>query len=111
MTGISSHLGGAHPGRHAFLAEYTSASDVTPAFGSIRDAVNDGALVFFGLDDTALLRTTAAYVDKILKGAHPRDLPVEQPTRFLLVINLKTARAPGLTIPPSLIERADQVIE
>jgi putative ABC transport system substrate-binding protein len=74
-------------------------------------AAEKGGLIAFGADQAALFREAAGYVAKILRGSKPPDLPVQQPTKYQLVINLKTARALGLTIPPSLLLRADQVIE
>jgi len=82
-----------------------------PTVGSRREEALAGLLVTYGVSIPELFRVAAAYVDKILAGAKPADLPVEQPTRFELVINLKTARALGLTIPQSLLLRADEVIQ
>jgi putative ABC transport system substrate-binding protein len=73
--------------------------------------VQDGGLMSYGASQEENFRRAASYVDRVLKGAAPSALPVERPTRYYLTINLKTARALGLTMPPSLLLRADQVIE
>jgi putative ABC transport system substrate-binding protein len=82
-----------------------------PAMYPLADYVNAGGLISYGINNLDLFRRAATYVDKILKGARPADLPIEEPTKFELVINLKTAKALSLTIPQSLRLRADQVIE
>jgi putative ABC transport system substrate-binding protein len=92
------------------LADLTTKNRL-PSMHGVREMVEGGGLMSYGPNAGYLSRHVAIYVDKILKGAKPADLPVEQPTKFELVINVKTAKALGLTIPPSLLGRADEVIQ
>jgi putative ABC transport system substrate-binding protein len=82
-----------------------------PAMFWVKDYVAAGGLLSYGASYPDLFRRAATYVDKILKGAKPADLPMEQPTKFELVINLKTAKALGITIPPHLLVLADEVLQ
>jgi len=99
-----------HRLRKAWIIDF-AAKKRLPAMYQLKEYVEAGGLMSYGTGVRDNYRRAATYVDKILKGAKPADLPIEQPTAFELVINLKTAKALGLTIPPSLLARADQVIE
>jgi len=99
-----------------FYAERTRIAELAarsrlPAIYGLKEFVEAGGLMAYGIDTHESFRRAATYVDKILKGVKPADLPVEQATKFEFVINLRTAKALGLTIPPSLLARAEQVIE
>jgi putative ABC transport system substrate-binding protein len=98
-----------------FNAHRTQLTDLAvksrlPAIYPTPEFVQDGGLMTYGVNNTDLSRRAATYVDKILKGAKPADLPVEQPIKFEFIINLKAAKQIGLTIPPNVLARADRVI-
>ena len=82
-----------------------------PAISVYRQFVTDGGLMSYGPDTMDIFRRSASYIDRILKGASPAELPVQQPTKFELFVNLKSAQALGLTVPPTLLALADEVIE
>jgi len=82
-----------------------------PAIYFQKEFVDEGGLMSYGVDFDDLFRRTAVYVDKILKGAKPADLPVQQPTKFQFVINLKAAKQIGLTVPPEVLARANKIIK
>jgi ABC-type uncharacterized transport system substrate-binding protein len=86
-------------------------SNRLPTMSGSQALMDAGGLMTYSIDGLAMSRLAATYVDRILKGAKPGDLPIEEPTKFQFVINLKTAKALGLTIPPALLQRADHVIQ
>ncbi len=107
LAPLSSSMFRAHRARIVQLA----ARYRLPAIYEYRGFTDAGGLMSYGVNTVELFRSAAIYVDKILRGAKPPDLPIEQPTKFELVINMKTAKALGLTLPPLLLQRADQFIE
>jgi putative tryptophan/tyrosine transport system substrate-binding protein len=110
IDGLIVAAGGLTFGYRKQTVEYTIRNRIAAVF-TYREEAADGALLSYGTNLPDVYRRAAFYVDKLLKGTKPAELPVEQPTRFALVLNLKTARALGLEVPPQLLARADEVIE
>jgi len=96
---------------HRRLVIELAARNRLPTIYALRAAAIEGGLLSYGVDLPDLFRQSATYADRILRGEKPANLPVQLPTKFELVINMKTAKALGLTVPPSLLARADEVIE
>jgi putative ABC transport system substrate-binding protein len=95
--------------RAAFIG--MAARHQLPAIYTFRYFATEGGLIYYGVDSVDLYRRAASYVDRILKGADPAELPVQQPTKFEFIVNLRTAKALGLEVPPTILARADEVIE
>jgi putative ABC transport system substrate-binding protein len=110
IDGLIVAAGGFTFGYRKHTIEYTIRNRIAAVF-TYREEVADGGLLGYGTNLPEVFRRAAFYVDKVLKGANPAELPVEQPIHFALVLNLKTAKELGLEVPPTLLARADEVIE